>query len=747
MQDKTQKLPEDELIDLRLRAEAVIHDKAIDFPDVSTLPTKELQSLVHELRVHQIELAIQNDEIKRVQLALEASRDEFEDLYDFSPVGYFTLTEKGLIIQANLTGANLLGKARPKLINMRFGHFVDPESEAQLYQHFLSVIKQGHKQACDLTLKRDDGSSFYARLESIRIDAPAEQSDVSDGAYVVRLAVSDIAERKRSEEQIKLNETRLQSLYEISQFRAKTIQHFLDFTLDHAIRLTGSKVGYIYYYDADKRQFILNTWSKDVMKQCEVVEPQTVYELEKTGIWGEAVRQKTAIIINNFQAFNPLKKGYPSGHVELLKFMTTPIFQDGNIVAVVGVANKKSDYDEADVRQVSLLMDSVWRMIDRRQAAERERLLSTAVEQAAESVIITDASGIIQYTNPTAETISGYSSDELIGRTANILKSGKQDDFFYKALWETINAGRMWSGRFINKKKDGTEYQEDASISPVYDKSGKLTNFVAVKRDVTKEIELQEQLFHAQKLESLGVMAGAIAHDFNNLLMATLGNLELALTDRNLESKTRMAIENAIQASERSAALSHQMLVYSGSAFYTPKDLDLGEQADKLANKNKDLLKSAIPRTTTLHFEINEGLPLIRGDEDQIQRLITNLVLNASESIGDNTGEVNLTTGVIDCDDAYLSGSRLQEKPSPGGFVFLEVTDTGCGMDVATQRKLFDPFFSTKFWGRGLGMAEVMGIVKGHHGAIMVESEVGKGTRIRVLFPAAEGSAPSITSR
>jgi PAS domain S-box-containing protein len=747
LQDKTQKLPEDELIDLRLRAEAVIHDKAIDFPDVSTLPTKELQSLVHELRVHQIELAIQNDEIKRVQLALEASRDEFEDLYDFSPVGYFTLTEKGLIIQANLTGANLLGKARPKLINMRFGHFVDPESEAQLYQHFLSVIKQGHKQACDLTLKRDDGSSFYARLESIRIDAPAEQSDVSDGAYVVRLAVSDIAERKRSEEQIKLNETRLQSLYEISQFRAKTIQHFLDFTLDHAIRLTGSKVGYIYYYDADKRQFILNTWSKDVMKQCEVVEPQTVYELDKTGIWGEAVRQKTAIIINDFQAFNPLRKGYPSGHVELFKFMTTPIFQDDKIVAVVGVANKKSDYDDSDVRQVSLLMDSVWRMIDRRQAAEREQLLSTAVEQAAESVIITDASGIIQYTNPVAETISGYSSDELIGRTANILKSGKQDDFFYKALWETINAGRIWSGRFINKKKDGTEYQEDASISPVYDKSGKLTNFVAVKRDVTKEIELQEQLFHAQKLESLGVMAGAIAHDFNNLLMATLGNLELALTDRNLESKTRMAIENAIQASERSAALSHQMLVYSGSAFYTPKDLDLGEQADKLANKNKDLLKSAIPRTTTLHFEINEGLPLIRGDEDQIQRLITNLVLNASESIGDNTGEVNLTTGVIDCDDAYLSGSRLQEKPSPGGFVFLEVTDTGCGMDVATQRKLFDPFFSTKFWGRGLGMAEVMGIVKGHHGAIMVESEVGKGTRIRVLFPAAEGSAPSITSR
>ncbi len=266
-----------------------------------------------------------------------------------------------------------------------------------------------------------------------------------------------------------------------------------------------------------------------------------------------------------------------------------------------------------------------------------------------------------------------------------------------------------------------------------------------MKRDVTKEIELQEQLFHAQKLESLGVMAGGIAHDFNNLLMAILGNLEFALTDRTLSAEGKNAIENAIQASERSAALSHQMLVYAGSAFYTPKDLDLGEQANKLANKNKDLLKSFIPKTTKLHFEINEGLPLIRGDEDQIQRLITNLALNAAEAIGDNAGVVTLRTGVMDCDEAYLSGSRLQEKPSPGRFVFLEVTDTGCGMDVATQRKLFDPFFSTKFWGRGLGMAEVMGIVKGHHGAIMVDSAVGRGTTIRVLFPVAmEIRVPSV---
>ena len=255
------------------------------------------------------------------------------------------------------------------------------------------------------------------------------------------------------------------------------------------------------------------------------------------------------------------------------------------------------------------------------------------------------------------------------------------------------------------------------------------------KRLEEERLAMERKLLHAQKLESLGVMAGGIAHDFNNLLMAILGNLELALADLDLAPETRQRIEKAIQASERSAELSHQMLIYSGSGFYNPKDLDFAELAFKLAHENEYLFNSFIPQTATLNFKINKGLPLIRGDEDQIQRVIANLVLNASESIRDNNGEVNLTTGVMDCDESYLSLSRLQKKPSPGRFVLLEVTDTGCGMDAETQHKLFDPFFTSKFWGRGLGMAEVMGIVKGHHGAIIVESEVGKGSKIRVLFP------------
>jgi signal transduction histidine kinase len=243
--------------------------------------------------------------------------------------------------------------------------------------------------------------------------------------------------------------------------------------------------------------------------------------------------------------------------------------------------------------------------------------------------------------------------------------------------------------------------------------------------------ESERKLLHAQKLESLGMMAGGIAHDFNNQLAVVLGNLELALMDLPADSVVGSSIKNAIQAANRSAELSRQMLTYSGSAFYVTTDLDLSALLDKQA----DMFRSAISTNITLNLQINKCLPLIRGDADQILRLVMNLVVNASEAIGDQHGEVTLATDVMDCDAEYLSRSRPEDKPGPGRFVFLEITDTGCGMDSWTLDRLFDPFFSTKFWGRGLGMAEVIGIIKGHHGAIVVESESGKGTTIRGLFP------------
>jgi PAS domain S-box-containing protein len=333
----------------------------------------------------------------------------------------------------------------------------------------------------------------------------------------------------------------------------------------------------------------------------------------------------------------------------------------------------------------------------------------------------------------------GFSRDEVIGKTSAelgiLVDPEKQQDFAKRLL----DQGSVRDIELQIRKKDGT-ILEGIFSGETIDSQGR-NYFVTAMLDVTerkrleqKRLDMERKLLHAQKLESLGVMAGGIAHDFNNLLQVVLGNLDIALDNTPPDSKVRQSILNAIQASERSAKLSGQMLTYSGSSFHIPKEIDLNE----LLNKSRNLFKSYIHENTILKYDVSKTLPRIKGDQDQIQRLINNLVVNALEAIGEKQGEVRVSAGTVECDEEYLSGNRLDIKLEPGVLVFLEVSDTGDGMDDKTLQRLFDPFFSTKFWGRGLGMAEVMGIGKAHHGAIFVDSETGKGTTIRVLFPVSE---------
>ena len=310
-----------------------------------------------------------------------------------------------------------------------------------------------------------------------------------------------------------------------------------------------------------------------------------------------------------------------------------------------------------------------------------------------------------------------------------------------------INGGEtLWSDQYRFRRYDG-------SYAEIYDRgyvqreaNGNAVRMIGTMQDITerkrveeKEREMERRLLHAQKLESLGVLAGGIAHDFNNLLTAILGNMDLALDDLSPVSPARRNIEDAINATKRAEALTRQMLAYSGKGRFIIADLDLSE----LVEENAHLLKSALSKSTTLNLRLGRGLPPISADAGQIQQVVMNLITNASESLGEQAGIVALSTGVLDCDDeAYLIRSRIEKKPAPGRYVFLDVTDTGCGMDEETKGRLFDPFFTTKFTGRGLGMSAVLGIVRGHKGAITLESEVGKGTTVRVLFPVSK-TAPA----
>ncbi|MGO9571019.1 MAG: PAS domain S-box protein [Desulfomonilaceae bacterium] len=542
--------------------------------------------------------------------------------------------------------------------------------------------------------------------------------------------ITDITERRNAENQMRLNEARLQSLHDIAQYRAASTQDFLDFALNEAIKLTGSKVGYIYHYDEERRLFELNTWSKEVMKQCEVAQPQTLYELDKTGIWGEAVRQRKPIIVNDFQAPNPLKKGYPNGHVELHNFMTILVLADEKIVAVVGAGNKDSDYDETDVRQVSLLMDSVWRIAKSKRSETVQRRLATAVEHAAEGVLITDFDGTIEYVNKACEQMTGYEKEELLGRNPRILKSGEHDGAFYEGMWQTIKAGKVWSGLIINRKKDGRLYHEEATISPVKDSSGKIVNFVGVKRDITEHLELSKQLLQAQKMEAVGTLAGGVAHDFNNVLQVALGYSDLILADEDLPQRYRADLQKVHESARRGADLVQRLLIFSRKTDIKPQPINLNYRVKEL----RKMLERTIPKMIEIQLSLSENLATINADPTQVDQILMNLAVNARDAMPEG-GKLLLETHNVVLDEDY---ARLHLEAESGQYVSLTITDTGTGMDKETLEHIFEPFYTTKGLGEGtgLGLAMVHGIVRQHGGHIRCYSEPGHGATFKIYFPA-----------
>ncbi|MCX7045669.1 MAG: response regulator [Candidatus Sumerlaeota bacterium] len=251
------------------------------------------------------------------------------------------------------------------------------------------------------------------------------------------------------------------------------------------------------------------------------------------------------------------------------------------------------------------------------------------------------------------------------------------------------------------------------------------------KRAQEERRRLEAQMQQAQKLESLGILAGGIAHDFNNLLTVILGNADLALMEMSPFAPARHSLENIQKAGQRAANLARQMLAYSGKSRLVVQSVDLNELVREMGR----LLEISIPSKVTLKYELADAMPPIVADVAQLQQIIMNLITNASEAIGEQMGAISLRTGVKKYDRVELAGSVIYENQPEGMYVVMEVSDTGCGMDAETMSKIFDPFFTTKFTGRGLGLAATLGIVRGHRGAILTQSEPGRGTTFRVLIP------------
>jgi signal transduction histidine kinase len=261
----------------------------------------------------------------------------------------------------------------------------------------------------------------------------------------------------------------------------------------------------------------------------------------------------------------------------------------------------------------------------------------------------------------------------------------------------------------------------------------------ALKQAEAERLKIEQQLLQVQKLESLGVLAGGIAHDFNNMLMGILGNAELARMDLSPDSPVGVYFEHIETAARRLADLTNQLLAYSGRGRFVVKAINLSSLVTEL----RGLLNTVISKQAQVRLNLEENLPSVQVDVTQMRQVIMNLITNASDALEDSSGTITICTGVTQVDRNYLASTHMDEDMPTGTYVHLEVSDTGVGMDRASQKRIFDPFYTTKFTGRGLGLAAVLGIIRGHRGAIKVYSEPGKGTAVKVLLPASQKPAQS----
>lgn len=375
-----------------------------------------------------------------------------------------------------------------------------------------------------------------------------------------------------------------------------------------------------------------------------------------------------------------------------------------------------------------------------RESEERNR---TYIDNSPYGIFIVDSSGRYLDVNKAAVRLTGFSRAELLRMSVgDIVAPRPEVQQLAREGFEQLLAEGHMAQELPIRRKDGSEFY--ISVNAVRLSDDRFMGFgidiTERKRSEEERLQLEAQVRQSQKLESLGVLAGGIAHDFNNLLTGVLGNADIVLANLSPVSPVRPRVETIMRVAERAAELSSQMLAYSGKGTLSVSVIDLNE----VVNEMEYLLDASVFKKVALKYFLEDNLPSIEADVTQIRQIVMNLITNGSEAIGDDEGVVAIRTGIMKASREYLAATYIDDGLPDGMHVYLEVTDTGCGMDEETRKNVFDPFFTTKFTGRGLGLAATLGIVRGHHGAIEVESEPGQGTTFRVLFPALAQAAVSL---
>ncbi len=641
---------------------------------------------------------------KSAELARLQSERKFEQVFDLAPDPIAVTSMTGEMLYINRAFIKFTGYSREEILGHRtvdLGVWEEPAARARVMEQ---LQREGHFDAVEMTLISKSGDKRYMEMSGALIEL--------DGKNVMITAARDVTEHRLAEQKAKV--------------AADTLEQYFSLSLD-LLCIANREGKFVRLNPAWAEIFGTPIALLEDKKFLDFVHPDDLAgSLEVMGQLGAG--RNVIDFTNRFR--------HADGSWRWLEWRSVP--DDHGLIYAVArdVTRRRED-------ELALLA------AERAAAASREQLLGVSelahighftIDRATREVTWTDELfrifGCEPYEfTPTVESVLARvhagDLDAVEAAVQRVITTGEAQQLNHRIVWPT---GEQRNCLTIIER-------DDTGLSGSPSIYGLVQDLTELRRAEDERHKLEQQVMQAQKLESLGVLAGGIAHDFNNLLTSILGNADLALSEISPLSPACIYLEDIEKVSRRAADLCRQMLAYSGKGRFVVQPLSLNEVVREMAY----LLTVSISKKVVVKYNFFAELPSVMADATQIRQVVMNLITNASEAIGEVSGVVTLSTGVMDCDEAYLHGVVGDAESHPTGqYVYLEVSDSGSGMDSDTLSRIFDPFFTTKFTGRGLGLAAVMGIVRGHKGALRVYSEKGCGTTFKILFPAHHQSVQAL---